>query len=438
MFNNSSDDNLPKICIIGAGPSGITAAKNLIEQGLTKFTVFEKNSNLGGNWIFDEKNNHSSIYETTHIISSKRMSEYEDFPMPDDYPDYPSHKKLLKYFYDYVDHFDIKKFIKFNTTVLNVNPTEDKKWHVVFSNIDGNHEEIFDYIFVANGHHWDPITPDIPGNFNGDILHSHLYKKADPFKNQRVLVVGCGNSACDVAVEISRISKKTCISIRRGQHIFPKFIFGKPTDIAFAKIYWMPLWLKQFLITVVIRIIQGRYKKYQLKKPKGKALEVHPTINSELLYFIRHGKISPRQGISKFEGNTVHFTNQVQEDFDTIIFATGYKISFPFFSKDLIDYSELTNLPLYRKMIHPKFDNLFFIGLFQPQGCIWPLADYQAKYAASIIKGTLKIPDNLVQKIENEIKQLRKQFKENTRHALEVDYKTFRQQLLKELKNSEC
>jgi len=435
MFNNTSNDHLPKICIIGAGPSGITAAKNLIQQGLTKFSVFEKNSNLGGNWIFDEENNHSSVYETTHIISSKRMSEYEDFPMPDDYPDYPSHRQLLKYFYDYVDHFNIKKFIKFNTMVLHVLPTEDKKWQVTFSDKDGNHEEIFDYILVANGHHWDPITPDIAGKFSGDIFHSHGYKKADPFKNQRVLVVGCGNSACDIAVEISRISKKTCISIRRGQHIFPKFIFGKPTDIAFAKISWLPLFCKQFLINLIIRIIQGRYKKYQLKKPIGKVLEVHPTINSELLYFIRHGKIATREAILKVDGNTVYFTNNLCEDFDTIIFATGYKISFPFFPKDFIDFSELTNLPLYRKMIHPQFDNLFFIGLFQPQGCIWPLADYQAKIAANIIKGSLKIPVNLAQRIEREIKQLRKQFKENTRHALEVDYKTFRQQLLKELKN---
>lgn len=125
------------------------------------------------------------------------------------------------------------------------------------------------------------------------------------------LLVG-GNSACDVAVEISRVAPGTCISMRRGYHIFPKFIFGKPTDVAVAKIQWMPSWLRQKFISLVIRGLQGRYAKYKLMKPDCGPLEIHPTINSELLYFIRHGKIHPRPGISRFEGNTVHFTDGTQ------------------------------------------------------------------------------------------------------------------------------
>lgn len=432
--NNKKNRNSPKICVIGAGPSGITAAKNLLQQGLTDFVVFEKNSELGGNWVFDERNDHSSIYETTHIISSKRMSEYEDFPMPSDYPDYPSHIQLLKYFNDYARHFGVNNYIRFNTTVESATPCANHQWHIVYKDENGKHEAFFDYLLVANGHHWDPLLPQYEGEFSGTILHSHQYKRAKPFQNQRVLVVGGGNSACDIAVETSRISSKTCISMRRGQHVFPKFICGKPTDIAFATINWMPLWCKQFVIKAVIRILQGRYPKYRLKKPTGRPLAVHPTINSELLYFIRHGKILPRPGIERLEGKEVYFSDGRKEEFDTLIWATGYKISFPFFDKHLIDYSMLTHVPLYRKMMHPEFDNLYFIGLFQPQGCIWPLADYQAKIAACIIKGTLKKPANLPQKIEKEIKKLSKVFKANTRHALEVDYKSFRRQLLKELK----
>lgn len=424
----------PKICIIGAGPCGITAAKNLLEQGLTNFTIFEKHDQLGGNWVFDERNSHSSVYETTHIISSRHLSQFEDFVMPPEYPDYPSHTLILKYFNQYADHFGVRKFIQFNTCVESASQGPDGRWQVVYRDASGIQETSFDYLLVANGHHWDPLMPDYPGTFDGDILHSHQYKKADAFKNKRVLVVGGGNSACDVAVEISRISEKTCISIRRGQHIFPKFILGKATDIAFSKINWMPNWCKQLLTGGVIRLLQGRYAKYRLKKPVGRPLAVHPTINSELLYFIRHGKIHPQSGIERFDGNSVYFSDGHKEDFDTVIFATGYKISFPFFSKDLIDFSTLTTSPLYRKMMHPEFENLYFIGLFQPQGCIWPLADYQAKIAASIIAGTLKRPANIQQKIDKEIKQSRKRFKESTRHALEVDYATFRKQLLGELR----
>lgn len=424
---------LPNICIIGAGPCGITAAKNLIQAGLTRFTVFEKNTHLGGNWLFDEGDTHSSVYETTHSISSKRLSEYEDFPMPSDYPDYPSHKQLLNYFNLYAEHFGVRKYIRFNTTVNKITREKNNQWRVFYHDEKGEYEELFDQLLIANGHHWDPLIPNYPGQFSGSILHSHQYKKASPFKNKRVLVVGAGNSACDVAVEIARISAKTSISIRNGQHIFPKFILGKPTDIAFAKIKWMPVWFKQHLSAIMIRMLQGRYAKYNLKKPTSKPLEIHPTINSELLYFIRHGKVFPREGIERFDGSHVFFVDGSKEEFDVIIFATGYKISFPFFSKELIDYSVSTQVPLYRKMLYPKFDNLFFIGLFQPQGCIWPLADYQAKIAANLIKGTLKRPANLIKKIEKEVKKSSKLFKESHRHALEVDYHAFRRQLLSEL-----
>jgi hypothetical protein len=424
----------PKICIIGAGPCGITAAKNLLQQGLNNFDIFEKNSHLGGNWIFDEKNSHSSVYETTHIISSKHLSQFEDYPMPAEYPDYPSHGQILKYFNDYAKHFGIAPFIRFNSTVEEVIPLADQQWQVKYRNEKGEYEKIYDYVFIANGHHWDPVMPEIQGEFKGAVIHAHQYKKAEPFKGQRVLVVGGGNSACDIAVEIARISAKTCLSMRRGQHIFPKFVFGKPTDIMFSFTRGLPRWLKQRLVSFVIRLLQGRYPKYHLKKPDCKPLEIHPTINSELLYAIRHGKVLPRSGIAKMKGSTVYFTDGRQEEFDTLIFATGYQVSFPFFSKNLLDFSKATSIPLYHKMMHAQFSSLYFIGLFQPQGCIWPLADYQAKIAASIIAGTLNRPANLTDKIQKEMKKTSSRYKESPRHALEVDYLGFRKQLLKELK----
>ena len=427
--------NSPKICVIGAGPCGIAIAKNLLEHDLKQFVVFEKNHTLGGNWVFDENNKHSSVYETTHIISSKRLSEYEDFPMPKEYPDYPSHHQLLRYFNAYADYFNIKPYLRFNTEVIQVTEISTKQWKIVYRNSAGEHEETFDYLFIANGHHWDPLLPNYPGTFAGTLLHSHQYKKAAPFKDKRVLVIGGGNSACDIAVEIARLSPKTCISMRNGQHIFPKFIFGKPTDVAFSKINWLPHWCKQQLVKFTVRVLQGRYAKYHLKIPKTKPLEVHPTINSELLYSIRHGKVSTRPQIERFEGDHVCFMDGSKEVFDTVIFATGYRLSFPFFNKDLIDYSTATQLPLYLKMIHPEFSKLYFIGLFQPQGCIWPLADYQAKIAARIISGKLETPAKLSTKIQKEIKTSKLRYKPSPRHVLEVDYHQFRKQLLRELKN---
>ena len=423
----------PRVCVIGAGPSGLAAIKNLQEQGIKHITVFEKNDQIGGNWVYDENNKHSSVYETTHIISSKRWSEFEDFPMPAGYPDYPSHVQLLNYFKAYAQKFNLSQYVQFNTTVLNVVHTDGKLWQIQFEDATGVQEAFFDYVLVANGHHWDPVLPEFAGEFSGEILHSHEYKQASAFKNKKVLVVGGGNSACDVAVEISRVAPETSISMRRGYHIFPKFIFGKPTDVAVAKIQWMPSWLRQKFISIVVRGLQGRYPKYHLMKPDCGPLESHPTINSELLYFIRHGKIKPKPGIETFEGRKVKFTDGSIEEFDTVIFATGYQISFPFFDKATIDFTNTTKIPLYRKMMHADYDSLYFIGLCQPQGCIWPLADYQSKIAARIIAGTLKRPEQLHQKIAKELEKPHYRFKSNMRHALEVDYHMFRRELLKML-----
>jgi len=424
----------PKVCVIGAGPSGITAIKNLQEQGLTKITAYEKSYQIGGNWVFNEGGTHSSVYETTHLISSKRLSEFEDFPMPGDYPDYPSHSQVLKYFNAYVAHFDLCKHIVFNTTVLGVTRTYDQKWKVDFDSGAGVRQEFYDYLLIANGHHWDPMIPDFPGTFTGEFLHSHQYKKAAGFKNKRVLVVGGGNSACDLAVEISRVSLKTSISMRRGCNIFPKFIFGKPTDIAAEKIKWMPAWLRNLVIGFVIRCLQGRYSKYQLMNPDCGPLEIHPTINSELLYFIRHGKIKPRPGISQLEGKRVYFLDGCHDEFDSIICATGYKISFPFFERSFLDFDNESVIPLYQKMMHPEHESLYFIGLCQPQGCIWPLADLQSKIAARIIAGSLNRPAQIQTRLAKEISKQQACFKSDPRHALEVDYHSFRQELLDTLK----
>lgn len=420
----------PRVCVIGAGPSGLAAIKNLQEQGVSQITVFEKNNQIGGNWVYDENNDHSSVYETTHIISSKRWSQFEDFPMPESYPDYPSHRQVLAYFQNYASHFDLEKYIRFNTSVLKVEQNSQKQWKVTYQDEQGTHEETFDYLLVANGHHWDPFTPEYPGHFEGEVMHSHQYKKASVFSGKRVLVIGGGNSACDVAVEISRVSPETYISMRRGYNIFPKFVFGKPTDDAVAKTRWMPAGLRQKLFKLVIRVLQGRYAKYKLLDPDCGPLEIHPTINSELLYFIRHGKVRPQPGITHFEGKKVHFTNGKQLEFDTVIYATGYKISFPFFDKELIDFSGATKVPLYRKMMHADLDNLYFIGLCQPQGCIWPLADHQSKIVARIIMGTLERPEQLHQKIDQEMNKPHYRFKSHMRHALEVDYHMFRRELL--------
>lgn len=420
-----------KVCVIGAGPSGITAAKNLLDAGL-QVVVYEQGTSVGGNWVFDERPGHSSVFETTHIISSKRFSQYDDFPMPDHYPDYPSHNQLADYFKAYAEKFNLFPYIKFQTRVLNCEPVSGEKWKVK-SQVEGIiHEEIFDALAVCNGHHWQPLMPDYPGAFNGTFIHSHAVKRFSFFKDKRVLVIGGGNSACDVAVESSRVAKSVDLSWRRGYWIAPKFMMGEPADVFSAKINWLPQILWQRLSALSLYLRNGSNKAYGFPEPEGPLGSHHPTINEDLFYSIRHGKINPRPDLHCFDGDGVIFKNNERYEYDVVVACTGYKISHPFFDLNFIDFSK-GEVPLWLRMIHPKYKSLYFIGLFQPLGCIWPGAELQSKLMSRELAGKWQRPKDVEIRIKSELAH--PDFKQiNTpRHTITVDYHKFRKRLIKQL-----
>ncbi|MFM7223049.1 MAG: flavin-containing monooxygenase, partial [Bacteroidota bacterium] len=230
--------NTKKVCVIGAGPSGITAAKNLLDEGL-EVVVYDLGQEVGGNWVFSDKVGHSSVFETTHIISSRTLSQYDDFPMPSSYPDYPSHRHLAQYFQSYARTFNLYPHIQFNTRVKQCERLNDGRWKVVTECNEKEHQEIVDALAVCNGHHWQPRMPSYPGTFNGEFIHSHEVKRFARFANKRVLVIGGGNSACDVAVESSRVATSVDLSWRRGYWVAPKFMMGKPAEVFSTKIHWL-------------------------------------------------------------------------------------------------------------------------------------------------------------------------------------------------------
>lgn len=423
-----------KVCVIGAGPSGITALKNIMGQGLD-VVCYDFNSDVGGNWIYNENIGHSSVFETTHIISSKTLSQYEDFTFDEfetGIPDYPSHDQLRCYFQAYAAKFNLYPRIEFNTLVQSCELDHSNNW--VIKTIKGGTEntEVFSHLVVCNGHHWKPRLPQYPGNFTGKFIHSHEFKHAKSFAGQRVLVIGGGNSACDVAVETSRVSSKTMISWRRGYRIVPKFLFGKPSDIVASRFAFLPTGLKFFLSELSVKIFSGSNKNYGLPEPEHAITGTHPTINEELLYKIRHGKVFPKVDIERFDGQNVHFKDGSVEEFDTIIACTGYILEHPFFRKDFLNYSE-GDVPLYLKMLHEKYENLFFVGMFQPLGCIWPAAELQSKIAARAIKGLWKRPENIAELCQREVTHPHLNQIKTPRHTITVDFHIFIKQLKKHL-----
>ena len=427
---------MKKVAVIGAGPSGITAIKNFADQGF-EVTAFERCQGVGGNWRYNDPSGHSSVFETTHIISSKYTSFYEDFPLPESASDYPSHKELLNYFNAYTDHFDIRKLIKFGTVVTSCKKIKEDKWEVEWSSLESEEKNIneFDALVVCNGHHHKPRYPNYPGEFTGDFIHSHEFKSAEPFRNKRILVIGGGNSACDVAVETARVSKSTSISWRRGYYLIPKFMYGLPVDMYALKNRWMPAFLREPFTKMMLEIFQGKNEDIGLQKPEQNLFGTHPTVNSELYYAVRHGKVSPHVEIERYEGNQVFFKDGKSDEFDVIIACTGYKIKHDFFDKSLINYEE-GKVPLLHRMIPADIKNLYFIGLFQPLGCIWPGAELQSKLAAQHLCGNWNPKKPLKELIDKELANPDVKQIDTPRHTITVDDHAFRARLKKEINRS--
>ncbi|MGB3626128.1 MAG: NAD(P)-binding domain-containing protein, partial [Henriciella sp.] len=319
-----------KACIIGAGCSGFTMAKRLRDYGIP-YDCFEMSDNIGGNWYYKNPNGLSSCYQSLHIDTSKWRLAFEDFPVPEDWPDFPHHAQLLQYFNDYVDHFGLRDTITFNTKVETATRKDDGSWDVTISSGETRN---YQWLFVANGHHWDARIPDYPGEFNGYQVHSHNY--TDPFepydfRGKRVMIVGAGNSAMDISSELSQrpLAEKLFISMRRGVWVLPKYVNGQPADKAVLP-NWLPTGIGRKLARKMIKKTIGNMEDYGLPKPDHEPLDGHPSVSGEFLTRVGCGDITPKGAIEKLDGDGVVFTDGSREEIDAIIWATGYNVTFPF------------------------------------------------------------------------------------------------------------
>jgi cation diffusion facilitator CzcD-associated flavoprotein CzcO len=426
-----------RVCVIGAGPCGLTALKNLLQAGCRNVVCYEEHSIIGGNWAFTDDPRRSSVHAGTRTISSRHRSSFDDFPMPRSYPDFPSHRQLLAYFTDYASAFRLEPHIRLGARVEHCALGGDGRWTVRVSANGKNRAEPFDSLLVCSGHHREAFVPAYPGRFTGKIVHSSAYKRPDPFRGQRVLVVGAGNSAADIAVEVARVASHAALSMREGTWFIPRRLFGQPIDIVDA--FWrrkLPMPLLQSALKLWLRLTICRWEDYGLQTPTYAPLEKPPTVNSGVLEALRHGRLVARPGIERYDGDAVHFTDGTQEEFDAIIMGTGFRTSFPFLSERVAGW-DMATTPLYLKMMHPTISSMFFIGLFQPVGCIWRLADYQARIAALQISGRLQRPSDIDARTRQEVARPRCRFASSPRHTIEVDYHAFRRELMAELAAAE-
>jgi dimethylaniline monooxygenase (N-oxide forming) len=425
---------LPNVCVIGAGASGIAAAKTLHQRGFD-FDCFDKSDRVGGNWVFKNRNGMSSAYRSLHINTSRERMEFPDFPMPKSYPDFPHHTHIAAYFDSYVDHFGVRDRITFETGVERAAVSGDGTWEVT---LEGGETRRYDALVVANGHHWDPRRPEpaFPGSdvFAGVQVHSHEYTGEDPgfFRDKRVVVLGMGNSAMDIAVEASFSAAATYLAARRGAWVIPKYLFGRPLDQISTQA-GVPLRVREAVSRTLLRIAVGDMERYGLPRPAHRVLEAHPTISDDILSRIAHGEVTPKPNIARLTERTVVFADGSEIEADIVVYCTGYKVTFPFFDERLIAAPD-NDLPLFRRVFHPRLGNVFFIGLLQPLGAVMPLAAVQSEWVADYLAGRYALPGSAALRadIEEERRRMFKRYVASKRHTMQVDFDDYLADLAKE------
>ncbi|NQY11294.1 MAG: NAD(P)-binding domain-containing protein [Flavobacteriales bacterium] len=363
-----------KYAIIGAGPSGLSCAKVFKDMGIS-FQGFESSETVGGLWNFD--NPQSPLYPNVHLISSRDKTEFKHFPMSQIEEDYPHHSKVFNYLKRYAKHYDLTKHFRFNTPIKNVERLKDGRWMVEFF---GGDFQMFKGVIIATGLYSKPLYPEIKGDFQGKIVHSSKVKEFESYRNKSVLIIGAGNSGCDLACDLSRIASHVGLSMRTGNHIIPKYLLGKPADnTSFGGN--LPITLKQLVHEQFLGLISGKMQSFGLPKPKFRIYEKHPIVNSELKYQIGHGHIKVHGEAEKFEGTTVYFSDGVRKSFDTVILATGFKLSFPFISNSHLNLQE-GSPQLFLNIFNKNRRNLFIMGMVSSLGLGW-----EGRYQQALLIG---------------------------------------------------
>jgi|GEM_PF-32907 len=433
-----SPRQLPRVCVVGAGVGGISIGKALTEYGIP-FDCFDGRDRIGGIWAFDPDRKFTSVWHAMNQNTPRGLYQYTDFPMPDDYPDFPSHQQVHAYLERYVEHFGFRERIQLNTQVTRAERIGDKGWRVTLDSGEVRH---YDALVVANGHHNEPNFPDYyyRDTFDGESIHSQHYRYREDYRDKDVLVVGVGNSGSQVAVDISHAAKSTCISLRRGVYVLPHYLLGLRMDraMAFLNDWWfkkiLPYPLFNLVHTGLYKALIQRHSSMGMPKPDHLMMSSLPTLSENFANRIGDGKLKIVPEVKHIKGRKVFFADGSVREFDAIVYSTGFKTTFPFLDKQFLNADD-NKVPMFKRIFVPGVDNLAFIGLFQ--AVTWGFLDMmeaQSKLVAEHFAGFYRQPDVAAQKrdIEREQKIIRREYLATLRNNYEMHGPTYMHELAKE------
>lgn len=393
------------MAVIGSGPSGLAALKVLTQFGFDT-VAFEAGDRVGGHWAFGNASGHSAAYRSLRTNTHKGMCRFSDYEVPAELPDFPSHEQMAGWFESYARDFGVLDRIRFGARVTRARPVEAERWEL---EVDGEEGGTFDAVVAATGNLWDPRWPDLPGNFSGDRLHSKDYRDpTDPVdcRGRRVLVVGLGNTACELAVELAAEggASDVLLSARSGQLILPRRVNGKlmapphPADPLPPPFRWLPARLRdaafaRILPRVFERMLAGIPSPVDvgLPPPPADIFSKRSVINDDVLASIAEGAIRVKPAIRSLSAREVEFVDGSSEPVDVVLAATGYEFTLPFLSRDVPD-ADGDDARYYRGVMHPRHPTLFVVGVMRALCSIWPRSEQQANWIAHRLRGDFALP----------------------------------------------
>ncbi|MCH9816894.1 MAG: NAD(P)-binding domain-containing protein, partial [Actinomycetia bacterium] len=402
------------------------AAKALVERGIA-FDWFEKGSMVGGLWQIDNDNGATPGYRSLHLNSSRPRTQYPSFPMPPDWPDYPSHALMAQYFERFAEHFGLTERITFQTPVVAVSPVPggprpgSRGWLVT---PQGQPPRTYQEVLVCNGHHHQPRIPTLPGNFAGQTLHSSSYRDPALFAGKDVVVVGVGNSGMDIACDAVATANRVWLVTRHGVHVLPKYALSKPIDqLGSPLTAYVPFALERRIYELIVKVSTGTPESRGMPKPDHRLLEAHPTVSADLYDRVGHGDIQMKPDIDRLDDDMVHFVDGSSVHADVLVYATGYEVSFPFFDQDVWTAND-NELPLFQRVVAPDRPGLYFIGFVQSVGANIPLMEYQSDWIADVMAGEVVLPSEPDMRawIRKDRDRMAKRYVRSPRHTMQVDY----------------
>ncbi len=367
-----------RYAVIGAGPSGLATARALHRRGI-EVDGYEASHGVGGLW--DITNPRSTMYESAHLISSRTTTEFSEFPMRTRV-DYPGHRVLKEYFQEYADRFGLTDLFRFETKVTRLEP-RDGGWDLTSSGPDGEETRWYAGVVLANGTLAEPNVPSFRGEFTGELLHTSAYKSPEMLRGKRVLLIGAGNSGCDIAVDAVHHADSIDMSVRRGYYFVPRYLFGKPSD-TLNQGRPLPARIKQAVDSRVLRAFTGDPVHFGFPKPDYRIYESHPIVNTLILNHLGQGDLRIRADIDRFDGKTVRFRDGSSDEYDLVLLATGYTLDYPFVDREHLHWRGASPR-LFLNVFPASFNGLYVMGMIETSGIGWQGRYEQADLLATYL-----------------------------------------------------